>query len=143
MPARRAIFRVDVEGAEVLAARLAPDALYRRPVGGLLTEATLLAHRIAARRVPQRRGTLAGSLRHELHATATPAYGLVLAGAVNRGFRYGFALDRGARYHYWRNGRPGRRATKGWLSKVPAAVRRALGGMLRTAEAAVERGLRG
>lgn len=136
MPAiRRATFRIDVEGAELLASRLAPDHLMGRPLDTLLDEAATIGQKQAEKRAPKLSGQLAGGIRKELHAAATPAFALVIAPPVTArdGFRYGFALDASPRYTY-----RGRRAkTKGWLSKIPAIIRRLLTQHLRKAEQAI------
>lgn len=133
--ARRAVLSLQVEGAEMLARRLAPDHLLGRPIGTLLEEAAQLGQRQAGKRAPTLSGRLAGGIRTSVHADVAGPYATVrVQGIAHNGFRYGFALDASPRYHY-----RGRKAkTKGWFSKVPAIIRRLLRLQLRKAEQEIE-----
>lgn len=133
--AKRAIFRITVEGTERLAHKLDPDHLYRPPVETLLEEGARAAKAQGVKRAPQRSGQLVGSLRTQLHATAISPYATLTAGAKARdGFPYGYALDASPRFHFIGK----RKATRGWFTKIPAIVRRMLSQQLKKAEREIE-----
>jgi hypothetical protein len=143
--AGKATFKLTLEGAETLAAKLRPEGLYGRPVASLIEEATKLALQLATKRAPVRGGALAGSLRKDLRGTVVDPYGVVSFAVANKGFRYGQALNASARYHYAAAGtsaggkrRAGGKPTKKWFTGIPGLVRGQLARLLKRADAEIE-----
>ncbi len=98
MSLRQQKFRIAIEGLNQLRKKLSTDYLLGGNTWrGAMSEATLLAKSSAAKNAPKASGQLGGTLTHRLDARPVPKYGIVMANAQNRGFRYGFALEAGFR----------------------------------------------
>lgn len=140
-----AALKITVEGTAALARKLDPDRLYGDPVAAMLGEAVRYGEERAQQRAPRGlTGQTWAAVGSELHASASPMYGLVTLDAVTSddGFKYAAALNASPRFHYQAGGRKGARSgrpTKGWFTKVLPLVRAYLSRLRRKAESEIER----
>ncbi len=130
MPAR---VRVKVEGLDALSKKLNDTSLIREPAMRMLEDAARTVESVLKLRVPTgATGQLRASITHRLDRGRQPYAAVVTASAVARsnGFRYGYALDASARYHY----RGRRKQTRKWFSNALASVRSRASSALKKAE---------
>jgi hypothetical protein len=134
--------RVKIDGMDKLIYHLQTEPVYRSPWKQGLRAAVNLGVSVAGSRAPVRRGKLAKSVRGRLQPGKMPLWAIVSAGATNKGFRYGFALEAG---HGKRKGgreyqfhRAGGGEVKGWFSGTLDVIQRDVNSILSGVASAIE-----
>lgn len=135
--------QITMDGGRFLVKKLDENVLLAGPWHAAMERVRQIGVAQIRNRAPFASGRLEGSVGSKLDAHPVPHYVILTAGAENKGYRYGFALDAGHgkrkggteyRFHY----RGERKLTKGWFKGARAKITPLIAPLLQVAAKAVE-----
>lgn len=135
--------QIKLEGAKVLVAKLNENALLAGPWSAAMSETAKLAETEIRKRTPLLSGQLEASVTSKVDPRPVPHYVFLNAGAENKGFRYGWALEvghgkrkKGQQYGYHYAGF--RMSTRHWFSGARRKINAQIEPVLNAAARAIE-----
>lgn|SRR5574340_1164945 len=136
-------FSIKVDGYLEMQRKLSGNALYAGPMKTAVRESVELAEGKVKERAPVMTNRLESSVTHRLAENPTAFWGVVTAGAENKGWRYPWSLNAGkgkaGSVTHYRSGPRQGKSTKKWFGGTIGLVRRAIKLKLNHAAREIER----